>query len=224
MTEIYFFDVSSVSKERFEELLKFASTGRRKEIDRLKSFQKQRQSLFAELTLKTALSQIYIINNRGYEFERDEFGRLYQPGYYGYCFSISHSGDVVAVAVSRANPKADVGLDIEAVRELTEKHIARICTEKEAEFVNAPFDGWNERLLEVWTKKEAYVKSVGTGFLKAPCEVEIPESHSEMLKTFRYGDYIASAVCPDGEFRITEAEKTAELMEAYVSKNLDLFE
>ena len=68
--------------------------------------------------------------------------------------SISHSGEYAVCALSE-NP---VGIDIEKIREVSERLIDRVCTAREREYVTS-----NERFFEVWTAKEAYFKKIGTG-------------------------------------------------------------
>jgi 4'-phosphopantetheinyl transferase len=65
-----------------------------------------------------------------------------------------------AIALDR-----EVGVDVEDLdRNATDPGIvARYCTPREAEVVNAPTDGWRGRFLEYWTLKEAYLKARGLG-------------------------------------------------------------
>lgn len=71
--------------------------------------------------------------------------------------SVSHTDDLVVVAVSGSN----VGIDAEKTdrevkkqQEITQKYF----TEKEKEYANT-----REKFLEIWTKKEAYGKFTGEG-------------------------------------------------------------
>src|SRR5919107_90219 len=66
-------------------------------------------------------------------------------------FSVSHSGDLYVVAITRAGP---VGVDIERIREVAEaEHIARrwLHGADPAHF------------FEHWTRREAHLKAIGTG-------------------------------------------------------------
>jgi phosphopantetheinyl transferase len=80
----------------------------------------------------------------------------------GPSFNASDSGDFVVVALARA----DVGVDIELRRSLTRRDrlARRICTDRELEQLKqAPEDERDQRLLRLWTCKEAALKAIGTG-------------------------------------------------------------
>lgn len=70
-------------------------------------------------------------------------------------FSISHSGDLVVLAMS----DTEVGIDIEKIKPRDyESIVARHFTEGEAKEVDSI-----ESFLKVWTKKEAYLKLTSEG-------------------------------------------------------------
>jgi phosphopantetheinyl transferase len=68
-------------------------------------------------------------------------------------FSISHSGALVAVALSRE----PVGIDIQEVRKVRDGLAARILSESEL----AEYKGGENELIALWTKKEAVFKLLG---------------------------------------------------------------
>ncbi len=70
--------------------------------------------------------------------------------------SVSHSGDLVAVAASTAGP---VGVDVEQVRPIDyEPLLADVCTPEE----RGAIDGL-EAFYGVWTRKESVLKARGVG-------------------------------------------------------------
>ena len=71
-------------------------------------------------------------------------------------FSITHSGDWVAVAFDTE----PIGIDLEVRRPINEKLARRLCTEQDLSHLKGDF---NLRLLELWTAKEAHFKRIGTG-------------------------------------------------------------
>jgi 4'-phosphopantetheinyl transferase len=90
-------------------------------------------------------------------------------------FNASDSGDFVAVALA----EAEVGVDIELKRSIPRRDrlAHRICTVRELEQLErAPEDERDERLLRLWTCKEAALKAVGTGLPGGVrnVDVEIP--------------------------------------------------
>lgn len=84
-----------------------------------------------------------------------EYGKPYIPG--APHFSISHSNRCVACAVSREHT---VGVDVEAIDSRHKRVASRFFTPAEAEYAAASFSGF----AEIWTRKESYVKLLGTGF------------------------------------------------------------
>ncbi len=83
-------------------------------------------------------------------------------------FNVSHSGDLVVCAVARA---AHVGVDVERHREhadvdaLAARNFSPI---ERAAFVRLPATVRIEAFFTVWTRKEAYIKALGTGFTLGP--------------------------------------------------------
>jgi 4'-phosphopantetheinyl transferase len=86
-------------------------------------------------------------------------GRPRLPGT-GLAASITHSGDVVAVALTEGEP---VGVDVEAIGTRDyEPLLARVCTPAERPHVRTARDFYT-----VWTRKEAVLKATGSG-LRTP--------------------------------------------------------
>jgi 4'-phosphopantetheinyl transferase len=94
--------------------------------------------------------------------------------------SLSHSGDLVALAVC---PAATIGVDIE-------RYPARIdldalmpvfCTREECdELSNLQTAERSRALLELWTRKEALLKAFGVGLLTDPSTTPAPSTHALM--------------------------------------------
>jgi 4'-phosphopantetheinyl transferase len=80
--------------------------------------------------------------------------------------SVSHSGDLVAVAVTRAGM---VGVDIEQMKPFDHRPLlVDVCAEEERAFAadQAAFYTY-------WTRKEAYLKATGDGLLRPMADVRI---------------------------------------------------
>ena len=90
--------------------------------------------------------------------------------------SVSHSGDLVAVAVTSG---CAVGVDVEEARNIPfAKLAARVCAPAEqAHVVDA------DAFYAYWTRKEAIVKATGEGFQRCLARVVVPppEVHSALL-------------------------------------------
>ncbi|HYE31500.1 MAG TPA: 4'-phosphopantetheinyl transferase superfamily protein [Methylomirabilota bacterium] len=78
-------------------------------------------------------------------------------------FNLSHSGDVALLAVTRT---AELGVDIEKVRTIQERDLVAKCFFSPGEL--ARYKALDEEIkatgfFQCWTRKEAYLKAVGTG-------------------------------------------------------------
>ena len=69
--------------------------------------------------------------------------------------SLSHSGGVVVIAIN----SVPVGIDVECIRAIDDSVIRHVLSHDEKEYVGSSC----HRFFEVWTKKEAYLKCIGTG-------------------------------------------------------------
>ena len=88
----------------------------------------------------------------------------------GYEFSISHSDEIVVVAIH----EGPVGIDVEHIREVSPRLAKKYFCEDENVYVfghkprDVDFESMTAadirmRFFEVWTAKEAYLKSIGEG-------------------------------------------------------------
>lgn len=104
-------------------------------------------------------------------------------------FNISHSGDLLIIAVADF---PDIGIDIENIKPRTSlESLARRC------FSEREFDRWRqlppaqqlETFYRLWTKKEAFVKAVGRGIALGleQCEVELEEGGALLVIPAEYG-------------------------------------
>lgn len=100
-------------------------------------------------------------------FGAGTFGKPYLESYPHISFSLSHSEDTGFLAV--CTKSAEIGADIEKIREGREfRGIAsRYFTEPEQLFYDK--DPSPETFMQIWTRKEAYTKALGTG-LQTPLD------------------------------------------------------
>lgn len=115
---------------------------------------------------------------------RDPDGRPFlQPSPRQLDFSVSHSGDAVLVAVSRAGR---VGVDLERHRVLAAagRFADRFLHPEEAAQLSGLAPAFASRaLLGCWTRKEAYLKAAGPGIPAglASCRVTVPPRPPALL-------------------------------------------
>lgn len=116
-------------------------------------------------------------------------------------FSISHSGEYAAAAVSNG----EIGIDIELVKKRNYKLAKKICTADEYKWLSKDYEAGFFRL---WTLKESVLKAAGTGFSASPKNFSLMPylMNGERInagnmnlyaKSMYYGGYCISAVCED---------------------------
>lgn len=122
-------------------------------------------------------------------------GKPFFEDYPNFHFNISHSENLIAVAVA----DSPVGVDIEKLRNTNLKIAERFFSEREKGFVKD-----SDSFLYVWTRKEALLKKTGEG-LKDISKVDILENSE--IKTFEENEFILSVCCenPDS-FKIIYEE------------------
>lgn len=90
-------------------------------------------------------------------------------------FNISHSGDVVVLAISwEKDIYGNIGIDIEKKREVEYDEFKRVFTPYELESIRTaqnPID----QFFEYWTMKEAVMKADGRGFHLSPSTFSIQD-------------------------------------------------
>lgn len=105
-------------------------------------------------------------------------------------FSISHSEDYVAVAVS----EKIIGVDIEKIRPVKANTLSFFCSDADKMYILGDteikngliFEDCLERFFEVWTFKEAYFKCSGEGITKGAANITMADfdAHIEKFDAF----------------------------------------
>ena len=179
--------IHTFSPEVLQQVYLQLSPTRKTYIDRLHRQADKDRSLAAEALVYQLLEQQGIT---GAQLHRKENGQPYLTGCQLHV-SISHSGDMVACAVSQES----VGIDIEQIRPIKARLCHHVCTPAEMDYVwqgPPPADDTLcqdpavlTRFFEIWTGKEAYFKKAGTGItdlksvnaLCLPCQKQILEDY-----------------------------------------------
>ncbi len=76
-------------------------------------------------------------------------------------FNISHSGDVIVCAISKSY---EIGIDIEKIKPIKIENFNSILSKEDLKFIKNKKDH-SKAFFEVWTKKEAVLKAIGTGII-----------------------------------------------------------
>lgn len=158
MIDLWYINTESINEEDLNILLKFVPHEMSGEIMRFRNHTDRRLKLCGKLMVK-----------KYYEDQRMEFnwsnwkvsphGKPYYNG--SKEFSISHSGDYVAVAFSDKK----IGIDIEKLTEFDLMSVLDYLHPEEAAYVESASNA-EGAFYKVWTRKEAYLKAIGKGIVE----------------------------------------------------------
>ena len=164
MLHLYCCDVSKLTDEEFLRMYQLSDKQRQEKADRLKHLPSKKLSLAAGMLARVSIAQKLNLRPEDISFRNHKGGKPYAEGL-DIHFSVSHSGNLAVCAIS----DKPVGIDVEQNKKANFNVARRCFTKTELQYVLSGKEKSQQRFFEVWTKKEAYVKLLGTGtqdFLK----------------------------------------------------------
>ena len=195
-TEIFTLDIKRISRTEIDAAYFSMSENRRKRCDSLRFQTDKDLCIAADMLLRRVLSENLGIPAGDIAFSVTEKGKPYLKD--GSChFSISHSGDIAAVALNKNSP---VGIDVERIRPVSARIARRVFSESDIRFVFGDCvipDGEIEdretlvRFFKVWTYKEAFVKMTGEG-ISDNLKICSYDKNNCITKTF--DDYVMTVI------------------------------
>jgi len=157
-----------MDKTALHELQSLLSYDERARMHGFKMQAAQDRFVLGRVLLRSVLSYYAPVEPREWRIAIDGNGfpsvdRTWRSG--SPAFNLSHSGDVVALAVTAGH---SVGIDVEAAQPGVDMvGIARIvfCASEIDQWMSrADADGRTDAFVRIWTLKEAFVKACGLGF------------------------------------------------------------
>lgn len=102
-----------------------------------------------------------LLNTKAAEMKLSNYGKPYFTNHHNFDFNISHSGEYVVIAVTE---NGKIGVDIELIDQEIDLSLGTVVfTQSEYNYIDTYLD-----FFILWTKKEAYLKCIGTGFMEEP--------------------------------------------------------
>lgn len=172
----------------YEKYLPYATGERLEKIKGLKCENDKTLSLLSHLLARCEVSKDRGIPFNEVAFSHNEHGKPYIEND-NYHFSISHSDNLIAF-VWHTSP---VGIDVQKMKTSVSPAV-RFFTKNEQNYIsNDP-----SRFFEIWTKKEAYVKMLGTG-LRQPLSTfdVLTEPVKSMLFSTSFDNFYLSVCAED---------------------------
>jgi 4'-phosphopantetheinyl transferase len=171
---------SAVSGSLGHEYLVMMPPGIRVSILSYKRWQDRQAILFGKLLLLRALLATF--HDTGMQkfqlLDVTRDGKPFIPG--GPQFNISHSGDMVVLAVTQSGP---VGIDIEKIRAVNIEDFSQYVPEVAKLHEKYDADQVNNLFFDCWTQKEAVLKGYGKGLLAPLEQVAIQEGTALFYET-----------------------------------------
>jgi len=127
---------------------------KRQSLQRRQRSDKRQLSLIGWQLLRYGMLQA---GNAAFSLQQLQFPKHGKPFVSGdWDFNLSHSGDVVACAITR---EGRIGIDVERHRDVDPQRFKRYFSTDELEWMGDDA----RRFIELWTQKEAVIKASGVG-------------------------------------------------------------
>lgn len=143
--DIYFLDINKISDSDFEMYYSLCSDERKKRIDKATAEDEKKRLIGSEILIRHVFPES--------EVWRTESGKPV-CNIDGVFFSLSHSNELCAIAIS----DAPCGIDVEVIRPLKESVLNRFYSAEEKAYVLASANK-DEAFFKIWTRKEALLKA-----------------------------------------------------------------
>jgi len=134
-----------------------------KKASRFKHAIDAQRQIVGELLARATLCSNFKLVNEDIRFQYSEHKKPYLENHNDIHFNISHSGDWVVCALSTK----EVGIDVEKIREINFNIARRFFSAQEVDHLfKLPQKLQLEYFFDLWTLKESYLKTLGTGLTK----------------------------------------------------------
>lgn len=178
MIRTYYTNVNNISLSELN--LSKVSLQRREKIDRLMQESAKKQSLAAGLLINHFFSDK--------EIKIEKQGKPYIEN--GPYFNLAHSHDYAIISISYDTP---IGCDIEKTDEVKYEKLGKLVFHKNELNALKSADNQNRFFYEFWTKKEAFIKCIGTGFHTNTKKLDFSQNKHFFIyneKKFRFKEYM----------------------------------
>ncbi len=185
----------AITQEEFD-LLKTLSPERVEKFHKQKTNMGKRQCLYGPVLVKKGISELLHIDSSEITFKIGDLGKPYAKDLPGISFNVSHTKGMLLCAVST---EGKVGVDVELIRNAPSSVMKRAFHEEEKAYVEEVQDHedlYNRRFFQIWTRKEAYTKYLGTGISSKLSEINTLSSElAPHYRIWEEGDFCFAIYC-----------------------------
>lgn len=154
----YKYDIRGLTDEEYNKYFSLMSPEKQQRVNKFRFADDKKRTVAGEMLARKTIAEWCSVDETDVVFYKNEHGKPYLKDLPCY-FNISHSGDFVVCAVS----ENEIGIDIEKIRPIDLKIAKRVFSEDETTYILSSKTP-KENFFELWTKKEAILKCIGTGF------------------------------------------------------------
>lgn len=173
----YKFDIRDLRDIDYKKWYLLMNPDKKYRVDRFRFEDDKKRTVAGEMLARKAISEWCGVAPENIAFSTKEYGKPYAIGL-DVEFNVSHSGDIVVCAID----DYPIGIDVEIIRPIDLSISKRFCNKEdlyylfgheptEEDFVYTDEIDILTRFFEIWTKKEAHFKCLGTG-LSPECKNE----------------------------------------------------
>ncbi len=197
---IFYLPLASAWRPEDNLLLDHISSRRREKVLRYRRTADRRLSLYAALVLGMGLSRLSGLPASRLSFDCPRGKKPTCPTLPSYDFSLSHTEGAVLCCIAEGEKEGKVGCDIEGITAPPWEIMPRIFHPEEIAYIQkmGPMASGSEKgqeqgFFEIWTRKEAYVKQLGTGLTDHLNRLNLlADPPLAFLHTWREDNYICS--------------------------------
>lgn len=208
---LYFLNINLISEKDYIKFYYNLSTERKKRMQKYMNTKAKKQCIVSEILVKYILEK----NNIPYDISYNRYGK---PLVDSINFNVSHSEDWVVLAVSSRN----VGVDIERI--VDEAIGNDFFSSEELDYIiKGNQCDYYKRITEIWTKKESYLKYLGTGLYKDLDSFSSVSDYGKIIDDGKQIDTVMiNTITFDNEYIVSVCGKFFEIVKNMLSKN-DLY-
>ncbi|MFC1569193.1 4'-phosphopantetheinyl transferase family protein [bacterium] len=167
----------TMDEDRFQSLLQLTSPEKQEKILRYRKPENAYQVLWADLLIRALMMECTGLANHKIVFGKNRFNKPFLQTDPSIHFNLSHSGEWILCAVDTQ----PVGVDIEKIEPIQSGLIPLALSSHETETYNALSS--QERsgyFYSIWTAKESYLKTIGTGLDCLPNTLSVQFDQSNL--------------------------------------------
>ena len=206
MRGLYILDIDPLDETIPEDMFLALPGERRARLLRYRNGLDRKLGALSDILLRCLICRDLGVGGGRIDIRTAPAGKPFLADFPDYHFSVSHTRCAVAAAVSGEA----VGVDIERVRDTDLNLVSSVFSDGELSLLGGAAEDRLSRFYEIWTKKEARLKRLGTGLsgdLRA-CDVTA-EAPGEAFFTVRSGNYILSG-CTGTRFNTADLRVLTE--------------